>query len=249
MSYTFLQEQGAVSSAESFSDIPAYVLSRLNLTAEKSCCNGNATESCQSSPYGMMLKPLTESRGEGKLMSCAEDSRVKTSVEPAQEQDGKELTGSEVDYGAKCPESFARLDRDSCSWKTAQCSLFGGLEGFSENWPRWGLMLDGACFPLPMLEHDISERGYGYWPTPLKTDTFPFAPDTMMRQERGENRKSGCHIGTSLKWDRRVQPYLDVGHIPTWLHEWLMIWPLGWTALKPLATAKFQQWLNSHGKS
>ena len=34
---------------------------------------------------------------------------------------------------------------------------------------------------------------------------------------------------------------------PDWV-EWLMGWPIGWTDLKPLATDKFQQWLDSHGK-
>lgn len=34
---------------------------------------------------------------------------------------------------------------------------------------------------------------------------------------------------------------------PNWV-EWLMGWPIGWTDLKPLATDKFLQWQNSHGK-
>jgi hypothetical protein len=29
--------------------------------------------------------------------------------------------------------------------------------------------------------------------------------------------------------------------------EWLMGWPIGWTALEPLATDKYQQWLEQHG--
>jgi DNA (cytosine-5)-methyltransferase 1 len=29
--------------------------------------------------------------------------------------------------------------------------------------------------------------------------------------------------------------------------EWMMGWPLGWTDLKPLAMAKFRQWLDWHG--
>jgi len=33
---------------------------------------------------------------------------------------------------------------------------------------------------------------------------------------------------------------------PMWV-EWLMGWPLGWTDLKPLATDKYQQWLEQHG--
>jgi hypothetical protein len=31
------------------------------------------------------------------------------------------------------------------------------------------------------------------------------------------------------------------------LREWMMGWPLGWSASEPLATGRFQQWLNSHG--
>ena len=32
---------------------------------------------------------------------------------------------------------------------------------------------------------------------------------------------------------------------PTWV-EWLMGWPLGWTALEPLEMAKYQQWRRLH---
>jgi hypothetical protein len=34
---------------------------------------------------------------------------------------------------------------------------------------------------------------------------------------------------------------------PTWC-EWFMGWPLDWTALKPLGTGRFRQWLASHGR-
>ena len=34
---------------------------------------------------------------------------------------------------------------------------------------------------------------------------------------------------------------------PTWV-EWLMGWPLAFTDLRPLATDRFRQWLNSHGE-
>ncbi len=30
-------------------------------------------------------------------------------------------------------------------------------------------------------------------------------------------------------------------------YEWMMGWPIGWSALEPLAEAKFQQWLDAHG--
>jgi hypothetical protein len=34
---------------------------------------------------------------------------------------------------------------------------------------------------------------------------------------------------------------------PDWV-EWLMGWPIGWTASAPLATDKFRQWCASHGR-
>jgi hypothetical protein len=34
---------------------------------------------------------------------------------------------------------------------------------------------------------------------------------------------------------------------PEWC-EWFMGWPIGWTALQPLATDRFQSWLAAHGK-
>lgn len=32
---------------------------------------------------------------------------------------------------------------------------------------------------------------------------------------------------------------------PDWV-EWLMGWPMGWTALQPLGTVRFRSWLQSH---
>jgi hypothetical protein len=32
------------------------------------------------------------------------------------------------------------------------------------------------------------------------------------------------------------------------LREWMMGVPIGWSALEPLETCRFQQWLRSHGK-
>ena len=114
MSYTYLQGQGEESSAECFSDIPVYALSRLNLTAGKSCCKGSATESCRSSQSGTMCEPLTASRGEGKLTSSAADSHAKTSVQPEKARVSK---ASEADCewcdknSYKCKRSGAFVEK------------------------------------------------------------------------------------------------------------------------------------------
>jgi hypothetical protein len=79
---------------------------------------------------------------------------------------GAGLDGKGPAFGEKWRGSWAKLDRVSSSWKTAQCSLVGDLEPFSQTWPRSGLMLDGECFPLPNAEPLMSANASGFWPTP-----------------------------------------------------------------------------------
>lgn len=67
------------------------------------------------------------------------------------------------------------------------------------------------------------------YPTPTKAGGLG-GPGSSGRQG-GENLRT--NIGGQLN--------------PEWV-EWLMGWPLGWTDLKPLETAKFRQWLDSHGE-
>lgn len=47
---------------------------------------------------------------------------------------------------------------------------------------------------------------------------------------------------------RRASLETLAGGIFNALREWMMGWPIGWTALEPLATGRFLQWLDSHGK-
>ena len=89
MSYIFLRERGEESSAECFSDIPAYVLSRLNLMAEKSFYKDKETECCQSSQSGTTCGLSTANRGAEKSTSSVEDSRAKTYL--AQERREKRI--------------------------------------------------------------------------------------------------------------------------------------------------------------
>lgn len=47
------------------------------------------------------------------------------------------------------------------------------------------------------------------------------------------------------------RPSIDVLTGGPWIafREWMMGWPIGWTASKPLATDRFRRWLHSHGGS
>lgn len=148
MSYTFLQEQGEESSAESFSDIPASVLSRLNLTAEKSYCSVNEMESCPSSQSGTMYEPSTEIRGGGRLMSSVVDSRARIYQKRVTEL---ELMAHALDFGEKCSESFVKFDRVSRSWKTHQCLFEEDLPELSVTLPAFGMMRNGQLLDAGAL--------------------------------------------------------------------------------------------------
>ena len=163
MSYTYLQGPGAESSAECFSDIEPFVRSKLNLTAEKSCCNGSVTESCPGSRSGTTSGHLTEILGEASLMSSAGDSPVRTSALPEKAQ---ESTANAPDSGPKWPESLAKLDPATSLWRTRQRSFLEDLGECLETFPKWGMTRGGELFPLPMPVLRTSENESGYWPTP-----------------------------------------------------------------------------------
>jgi hypothetical protein len=184
MSYTYLLEQGEESSAASFSDIPQCVLSRLNLIARKSCCKGSGMESFQSSQSGMMSPPSTELRGEGKSMSSAEDSLAKTFQSQG---GGLELKENEADSGQKWPESLAKYDRNSRSWRTAQCLLFEDLGECLETFPKWGMMRNGGLWERITFPLLTKEKESGYWLTPT---CLNISPTETRRGKREEYRKS-----------------------------------------------------------
>ena len=273
MSYIYLQEQGEESSADIFWVIPASAQSRLKNTAAMCFYSASAMESCPDSPFGMMCVLLTAERGEDPSMSSVEDSPVKTSAQPAEDKESPE---SDQDCGPNRPESFARWNPHSSSWRTRQCSLLGGLELYSETWPRWGMMRDGECSELMTLEPHTSERESGYLPTPTassygknksKSDgakdrlslnsmaTQNKWPTPTARDWKGANskegliRKDGKDRMSSLPNAVKFEDLDNPvgGQLnPEWV-AWLMGWPIGWTDLKPLEMDKFQQWQRMHG--
>jgi len=239
MSYSYLQEQGEVSSAQSFSDIEPFVLSRLKNTQERSYFKDSGTESSLGSQYGTTSTHLMGNRGMGLWILLPEDFLAKTF--PQQE---KELASgvSEADSGQKWPGWFTKYDHDSCSWKTPQCSLLEGLDEFSETWPSWGMMHDGACWELTTRVLPTNESEFGFWPTPdanmgkrgTQADWKPIRPSGQPAQ---------YPINQFLR-----DKYHKLGKPCPKLMEWLMGWPISWTDLKPLAMDRFQRWLRLHGQ-
>jgi hypothetical protein len=236
MSYIYLQEQGAESSAECFSDISQYVQSKLHRIVGKSSCNGNEMGSSPGFLSGMMCEPLTVLPGEELPMLSAVVSHAKTL---ALQGPGMGLTGKGVDSGEKCQESLARFDPNTFSWKTHQCLLFGGGQELLENLPQWGSTVDGELYQHQMPPFLTQGNECGSFPTP--------------RMSGYKNRK--WWVRKEYRGNLEEQPMISgYEHLsgkpinPEWL-EWLMGWVLGWADLKPLAMDRFRQWRHSHGIS
>jgi hypothetical protein len=66
----------------------------------------------------------------------------------------------EADSFTKLCELQKDYDQDSYCWKTYQHSLFGGLETYSEPWPRSGMIRSGIAYRLrPLPVRPTSETG------------------------------------------------------------------------------------------
>ena len=199
MSYIYLQGLGEESSAVIYSDIPASALSSGTPTPGKSCSKGSGTTCYRASRFGMMSRHLTASRGKGASMLLRAVSRVRTYPRLAR---APESTAPSRECGDTWPESLARYDRDLCLWKTAQCSLLGGLESYSETWPRWGTMRNGACWALRTPVRHTFENESGSWPTPRCQMTRPVQVRTD--KEKGHKNNIEEVVACRMMWPTPV---------------------------------------------
>jgi len=227
MSWHYLQGQVAESwEADSLAGAPDALL-RLIHTAAPSCSNDNETEFSTHSRSGTTSERSMADHGAEESRSSAEDSPAKTSAQ---------LTTTQRDWedrarasGLRWRELLAKYGlRLSLSRTPRVCALVDSPQS-SEDWPSWGITLDGVCWELATSAPRTGETACGYWPTPTTAGN--------------ENSQS------MLKWPahRRMFVALETGGLSLDLREWLMGWPIGWTALEPLATDRYQQWLRLHG--
>lgn len=191
---------------------------------------------------------------ESTSISSAEDSPAKTSASQGKAQVWQERAAV---YGRSSPELLAKYDPVSRSWKTSQCCLDEGLDKFSETWPRSGMTRNGIAYQLPPLAPLTNETESGLWPTPVTLDTGArfnrsASKGAKLRPTLGAMAKhglwptpttvSGNNCGQLQEWggarSRRMISHLPKsersGPLNPTFPEWLMGFPLGWTALDPL---------------
>jgi len=212
-----------------------------NPTQQAYCLPDKMTDYSRLSRFGMMFKPLTESRGEELLMLYRAGFHAKTLAQP---EKAVELKAKEVECGNKWQELLAKLDPNTLLWKTAQCSLLEDLEQSFQIWPKWGSMRNGECYRQPMLAQITSENECGSlrkYPTPNASDgqrgTMP-----NWKPVRPSGHPAQYPLGQALRDLTGI-----VGKPNPMFVEWLMGWPLQWTDLKPLETGKCHSVQQQHG--
>lgn len=190
---------------------------------------------------GRIFPASTASRGVESWIASLAASRARTLATPESEPESKESTPRS---GSSSLESFAKWDQPSSSWRTSVLSLFWGSIEFSETWPPFGSMRNGACFQRPTPAPHTTENGSSFWATPVAHD----ARDTAAPSEF-KRRSPGLHAQV-IDFHRRASPRSGTrGVVPNpEFVEALMGWALGWTALEPVETESSHKQRPSHSE-
>lgn len=192
-------------------------------------------ESSHHSRFGLTSRVLTDAHGAELLTSYRAGFRARTSVLPAPSW---ALKVSAADSGPNSSGLWAKFDPASCSLRTAQHSLLEDSTACSPTLPPSGLMLAGRVYQRPSLAPVTNATAPGSLPTPLKSwgRRGPGLSNNL------ENLR--CSLGITLECLAIVEA---VGwRWPASFVEWMMGWPLQWSALRPLEMDKFQSWLQQH---
>jgi hypothetical protein len=206
-------------------------------TQQAYCALDKMTDFCQISQFGMMYKPLTESLGEELLMSYLAGFHAKTSQPLAK---GGELLEAEAPCGSTWQGSLARYDQAMSLWKIHQSSLLEDSAQYLETFPKWGSMRSGELLAQTMPGCLTEESVYGCW---LPTPTVSMKNGCSSKRYRGSEEYRGS---MPMEWIRVSKDCAQDFH-PDYA-ELVMDFPDKWTDLNPLATHKYQEWLDSHGE-
>ena len=142
-------------------------------------------------------------------------------------QESVERLLTSVISGQKCGELLTKLDRSGSFVKMygdyCQVKMDGSLEEYSEIFPTWGLMLDGAVYELQMSEQFTDENEWELLPTVITSDSWT---QTFKTTEWDGKSKHSRRLIQALNHGKENQIYLN----PSYL-EVLMGFPIGWTEL------------------
>lgn len=245
---TFSQEQVADSSQTSSLDIPPWLQLNGNHTPAKSLENeqpmaGSLTCECGKGTSECLIHPSTPD----KWIAFMRDSLAKTLAK----LENRPVLVKEPAAGftEKSCVLLAQLDPDSYSWKMSQQLKATALKRLSKTWPSWGMTVDGCAYAHPMSGQIITETdGFAYLATPT-TKANQLAPsmmkhpscvnlvNAMLPTPTAHNAKKGAYPAEGERKTPSLAWILG-GKINPQFTEWMMGWPINYTALRQLETVK-----------
>jgi len=117
--------------------------------------------------------------------------------------------------------------------------------------PTLGAMARYNLWPTPTVKGNYNRKGLsskGGDGLATVVSRFP-TPTVAMRKGSSIGaltRKDG-RSRSNDRLDYRIEGSGLTGRLNPQFVEWLMGWPIGWTGLLPLETARFHEWLQQHG--
>lgn len=235
-------------------------------THEAYCWRDRTTESLDLFQFGMTSQHSTQDLGAALLTWYRGGSLASMSASPELCGEGSGSTAAKADCGTSSSELLTSVSPSLFGGKTRQSSSLKGFARSFEPWPSAGMFLDGQLSEPPTLAFNTRAKGSGsLLPTPTSRDWKDTPGMTDVRKD-GKTRNDRLPMllfsiarAAGIEWktttNTGARTVLVKGLIvkiegPEYspaLPEWLMGWPLGWTDLKPLATARFREWLQQHG--
>ncbi len=192
-------------------------------------------------------------------MSSAAASRVRTSASPARALGSKDHARV---FGGSSQGSLGNYDPVTSSLRTSQLSLLGGSTECLRTLPRAGSMRSGTIFQRQPLAPLTDGIGSGLLPTPTTQDaannggsaqfqrnSLPLnavAAERYATPQARDYRTGERHRFDNPERTQNLNDQIGGSLNPTWV-EWLMGFPLGWTALEPSATALSRRSPNGSG--
>jgi hypothetical protein len=163
----------------------------------------------------------TFDQSNGPTLSPSISSAGATPASPSATRERVRASLIRATSGQRLPGAFATYAPDSSCWKTSQGTLPWASGTYSGTWPRSGMMRGGTVSRLPPSAPRTYATACSLWrgdllPTPVAQD----AKNATLPPSQG-------------KWDS-VPGYLirsgHSGRLSPRFVEWMMGYPLGWTA-------------------
>jgi|SRR5581483_3656723 len=172
----------------------------------------------ESSPNTGLLFPISETSAEstGTPSNDPISSVADSHASRGASLDGDSARPMNGGSGLSSHGAFATYDPTTSSWRTSQGSLWEDWATFSEAWPRWGSMRTGRVYRQRPLVPLTFAGESSFWLTPVARDY------------KGYTKREGESICNQL---RRIYGGSGAPN-PTWF-EWLMGFPIEWTAVSP----------------